>query len=73
VYVVDRANEITWGGGSPLLAARHRYLFEPEASGTRVRSVETWEGWADGLARPVVLPLAEKIAGHQLGALKRAV
>ncbi len=73
VYVVARATEITWGGGSPLLAARHRFLFEPEASGTRVRSVETWQGWADGLARPLLLPLAEKIAGHQLEALKRAL
>ncbi len=52
VYVVDRAKEITWGGGSPLLAARHRFLFEAEGSGTRVRSVETWEGGARSCGAP---------------------
>ncbi len=73
VYVVDRANEITWGGGSRLLAARHRFLFEPEGKGTRVRSVETWQGLLDGVARRVVLPLAERIGAQQIGGLKRGV
>lgn len=73
VYVMDRAREITWGGGSPLLAARHRFLFEPEAGGTRVRSVETWEGALDGVLRRVIKPLAERIARDQLEALRAAV
>lgn len=73
VYVVDRAKEITWGGGSPLLAARHRFLFEAEGSGTRVRSVETWEGGLDRVVRRIVKPLAERIGRDQLEALRRAV
>jgi hypothetical protein len=72
VLVVDRASEITWGGGSPLLRARHRFLFEAEAAGTRVRSVETWEGALDFALKRVIKPLAERIARDQLEALRQA-
>lgn len=61
------------GGGTPLLSARHRFLFEPEGKGTRVRSVETWEGPTERVMRHVVKPVAERLAGEQLAALKRAV
>lgn len=74
VYVVDRAREITWGGGIPgVISARHRFLFEPEGEGTRVRSLETWEGPMERVLAPVVKPLAERIGRDQLGALERAV
>ncbi len=72
VLVVDRAEEITWGGGSPLLRARHRFLFESAAGGTRVRSVETWEGALDWALKPVIKRVAEKIAKDQLEALRKA-
>ena len=73
VLVVDRAKEITWGGGSALLRARHRFLFEAEGTGTRVRSVETWEGLLDRAMRRVITPVAERIARDQLDALKRVL
>jgi len=74
VYVVERAKEITWGGGiAAVITARHRFLFEAEGSGTRVRSVETWQGPLDRVLRRVIKPLAERIGRDQLGALERAV
>lgn len=73
VFVVERPSEITWGGGTPLLSARHRFLFEAEGKGTRVRSVETWEGPTERVMRHVVKPVAERLAGEQLAALKRAI
>jgi hypothetical protein len=74
VYVVDRPGEITWGGRVPgVIGARHRFLFEAEGKGTRVRSVETWEGPLDRVLRRVIKPLAEKIGGEQLAALKNAL
>ena len=74
VRVVERAREIAWGGGSrSVIAAHHRFLFEAEGTGTRVRSVETWDGPLGGALRVVLKPLAERIGREQLGALERAV
>jgi len=74
IYVVDRPREVTWGGGAgSLLTARHRFLFEAEGQGTRVRSVETWAGRLADLIRPVLKPLAEKIGRAQLEGLRRGV
>jgi hypothetical protein len=72
VTVVDRAREITWTGGlRGVLFAEHRFLFEPTPDGTRVRSVETWSGALAAVVRPLVKPIAEKIAGEQLAGLTR--
>lgn len=73
VSVVDRPREIAWRGGARgLLAAEHRFLFEPNGSGgTRVRSVETWRGALAPLLRPIVKRLAEHLGGQQLAALAR--
>lgn len=73
VQVVDRPKEITWGGGSGLLRARHRFLFEAEGDGTRVRSVETWEGPIDRVVKLALKPIAESIAREQLEALRSAL
>lgn len=74
VLVVDRPREISWGGGMRgVISARHRFLFEAEGKGTRVRSVETWEGPLDRALRRVITPLAERIGRDQLAALARAV
>ena len=74
VTVVARAREITWTGGvRALLWAEHRFLFEPDGEGSaRVRSVETWHGPLAPLVRPVLQPMAERVARQQLGALARA-
>jgi hypothetical protein len=70
VTVVTRAAEITWCGGSrALLHGEHRFLFEAEGTGTRVRSVETWRGALAPLVRPVVKAQAERVAAKQLEAL----
>ncbi|APR74727.1 Hypothetical protein A7982_00073 [Minicystis rosea] len=75
VSVVDRAREITWRGGPRgVLAAEHRFLFEPNgAGGTRVRSVERWDGALAPLVRPILKRLAERIGAQQLAGLARAV
>lgn len=71
VFVVDPHREITWGGGPSLLAARHRFLFEPNGEKTTVRSVETWTGTIDKWVEPAVRRAAAMIGRHQLAALKR--
>ncbi|MFO0618887.1 MAG: SRPBCC family protein [Polyangiaceae bacterium] len=77
VYVVDPDKEITWGGGNPkLIAARHRFFFEPSGSDTVVRSVETWTGGSERIERllePLVSRVAARIGRDQLAALKREV
>jgi hypothetical protein len=74
VEIVERPHEITWGGGVPgVISARHRFLFEPEGEGTRVRSVETWEGPMERVLRPAIQPMAERIGRDQLQALDRAL
>ncbi len=74
VTVFDRAREITWCGGvRPLLWAEHRFLFEKDGAGTRVRSVETWHGALAPLVKPVLRRLAEKVGRQQLAGLARAV
>jgi hypothetical protein len=66
--------EITWTGGVPgLLWAEHRFLFEPEAGGTRVRSVETWHGPMAGLFERAIRSKAEQIGREQLAGLARGV
>jgi hypothetical protein len=74
VSVVDRPREIAWRGGPRgVLAAEHRFLFEPNGSGgTRVRSVERWQGILAPLLRPIVQRLAERIGAEQLAGLARA-
>jgi len=75
VYLADPPNELGWGGGNPkILGAWHRFVFEAEADGahTRVRSLETWEGVLSFAVRPILQPLAVKIANSQLGALARS-
>lgn len=70
VTVVERPREITWCGGSrTLLHGEHRFLFEAEGAGTRVRSVETWRGALTPLVRRLVKAQAERVAGQQLEAL----
>jgi len=73
VEVVDRAREVTWGGGIPgLVKGRHRFLFEPKGdSSVEVSSVETWSGALAALLRPVLQPLAERVGREQLDALER--
>lgn len=75
VSVAERARELTWCGGvRGVLFAEHRFLFEPHGEGrTLVRSVETWSGALAGAVRPVLKPLAERIAGDQLEALANAL
>jgi hypothetical protein len=72
---VERAREIAWGGGvRGVLAAEHRFLFEPDGSGgTWIRSVEIWSGALAWVARPVVKPLAERVGAEQLAGIARAV
>lgn len=74
VSVVDRPREIAWRGGPRgVLAAEHRFLFEPNGEGgTRVRSVERWDGVLAPLLRPIVQRLAERIGAQQLAGLARA-
>ncbi len=70
VTVVERPREIAWCGGSrTLLHGEHRFLFEAEGTGTRVRSVETWRGALTPLVRPLVKAQAERVAAQQLEAL----
>jgi len=74
VAVAERGRELTWTGGSALLHARHRFLFEAlEKGGTRIRSVETWDGLLAPLVKPLVLRLAEQIGREQLEALASAL
>ncbi len=75
VYLANPPFELGWGGGNhKLLGAWHRFVFEPEADGahTRARSLETWEGVLSFAVRPLLQPLAVKIANSQLAALKRS-
>jgi hypothetical protein len=75
VVVVDRARELTWGGGVPgILRGKHRFLFEPRGeSSVEIRSEETWSGAMSPLLRRVLLPLAERIGREQLAGLERAL
>jgi hypothetical protein len=75
VSALHRPMEIAWRGGMRgLLWAEHCFVFEPEgATGTRVRSVETWYGILAPLVRRIVQPVAERIAGEQLAGLAAAL
>ena len=74
VAVIDRAREITWCGGiRGVLYARHRFLFEPHESGTRVRSAETWSGVLSVLVKPALSRAASKVGLQQLRGLENAV
>lgn len=76
VSTSDRPRELTWRGGlRGVLAAEHRFLFDPESDGTktRVRSVETWSGALAGLLRRVIDPVASKVGGQQIEALARSL
>ena len=72
--VVDRARELTWGGGVPgVFLAEHRFLFEPRGdSSVEVRSVETWSGVIPRLLRRTILPSSERVGNDQLAALDAA-
>jgi hypothetical protein len=75
VRVARRPEEIAWRGGvRGLLWAEHRFLFEPDAKGgTRVRSVETWQGPLASLLRRAIQPRAERIGAAQLAGLARSM
>lgn len=74
ITTLARPREITWCGGIPgLVRAEHRFLFEPDGTGTLARSVETWSGPLAALTRPALRLLAERIGAQQLEALARAV
>jgi uncharacterized protein YndB with AHSA1/START domain len=75
VVVSDRAREMTWTGGfHGILFAEHRFLFERrDDGGTLLRSVEVWSGALASMTRPIVKPLAERIARGQLDGLGRAL
>jgi hypothetical protein len=70
-----RPVEIAWRGGvRGVLFADHRFLFDPDGQGgTNVTSLETWSGALAPFIRLLVQPMAERIGGHQLEALARAV
>jgi hypothetical protein len=73
VAVVRRPAEITWCGGvKGILWAEHRFLFEKEGDGSRVRSVETWTGALATLLRRAIKPKAERIGAEQLASLAKA-
>jgi uncharacterized protein YndB with AHSA1/START domain len=73
VAVVRRPVEITWCGGvKGILWAEHRFLFEKDGDGTRVRSVETWHGALAALLRRAIKPKAERIGAEQLASLAKA-
>lgn len=54
------------------MVAEHRFLFEPDGSGTRIRSVESWRGLLATATKPVLKRLAERIGKQQLEGLRRA-
>lgn len=56
VFALVSPAEVVWGGGNPLLHARHVFRFEAVPAGTRIDSEETWTG---ALAR--VSPLAKRV------------
>jgi len=65
---VDAPRAIEWTGGVPnVLFAEHRFVLEPEGTGTLVRSIERWSGAF--AARFAIEPLATRIAREQLAAL----
>jgi hypothetical protein len=83
VYLANPPTELGWSGGNhKVLGAWHRFVFEPvepnvdlrsnNGAHTRVRSLETWEGVLSFAVRPVLQPLAVKIANSQLAALARS-
>lgn len=71
IATVRRPLEISWTGGTRgVLYAEHRFLFEQRSDGgTRVRSVETWEGVLTPFVKPIVKRLAERIGKQQLEGL----
>jgi hypothetical protein len=72
VMVVDRAREMTWGGGVPgLVLARHSFLFEPKGDSVEVQSIETWSGALALVLRPIILPMAERVGREQLEGLEK--
>ena len=67
---MNRPQEIAWTGGRRgVLYAEHRFVFEASGTGTRVRSIETWEGALSGLLRPILQRLAERVGKQQLRGL----
>lgn len=75
VTTSERPRELTWTGGlQGVLAAEHRFVFEPDGEGkTRVLSVETWSGKLSGVFRSMLQPLAERVGREQLEALARSL
>jgi hypothetical protein len=75
VVVSDRAREMAWTGGiRGILFAEHRFLLERhDDGGTVLRSVEVWSGALAWMTRPLVKPLAERIARGQLDGLGGAL
>jgi hypothetical protein len=71
VSAAERGKELAWRGGiKRLLHANHRFVFEADGNGgTRVRSIEMWDGPLSRFFRPLVKPLAERIGREQLDAL----
>ena len=70
ISTVLRPNELAWTGGRRgILYAEHRFVFEARGSGTRVRSIETWDGILTPFLRPFVKRMAERVGKQQLKAL----
>lgn len=69
-----RPTEVAWRGGvRGLFWAEHRFVLEPVGDRrTRVRSIETWRGALSGLLRPLVHPVAVRVANAQLAGLDGA-
>lgn len=64
---------LAWAGGIPgVLHAVHRFHFDAEDGGTRIRSIETWTGaLAYGPIGARVKRAAERIGREQLEGLAR--
>ena len=74
VSIVERPTQLAWRGAlGKWLFAEHRFTFEAIRDGTRVRSIETWDGHLASFARPALRRVAESVARDLLEALSRAV
>jgi hypothetical protein len=74
ISIVERPTQLAWkGAAGKWLFAEHRFTFEAIRSGTRVCSIETWDGHLAQLARPAIRRVAERVALEMLEALSRSL